>query len=190
LTPPQVEALKKVYAGPKNPKTGQQIFAGMVPGAEAAPGNWSNWIMNEVPERATHFQYGNSYYGQAVFEDPKWDYRTLEFDEDVKFGDAKAGAPMNSASPDLRSFRARGGKLLQYHGWGDAAISAISSIDYYEMAKNFLTKFPDARSDASKPVDEFYRMFMVPGMGHCRGGWGPNQFGNGAGARPATGLSG
>lgn len=186
LTPPQVAALKAIYAGPKNPKTGEQIFPGMPPGSEAAPGNWSNWITREIPEQATHFVYGNSYYGQAVYEDPNWSYKTFDYDKDLKFGDAKSGVPMNSDNPDLRSFRAHGGKLLQYHGWGDAAISAISSVDYYEMVRAFLTKYPDARSDASRPVDDFYRMFMVPGMGHCRGGWGPNQFGNSAGARPAT----
>jgi len=103
--------------------------------------------------------------------------RTLNFDSDVTFGDQNAGVILNANSPDLRSFRARGGKLIQYRGWGDAAISSLGSIDYYEKVRSFLGKFPDARSDSSKPVQDFYRLFMIPGMGHC-GGVGPNNFGN------------
>ncbi len=80
----------------------------------------------------------------------------------------------------MRSFRARGGKLIQYHGWGDAAVAPQGSIDYYELVRAFMTKYMDARSDRSKPVEDFYRLYMVPGMGHCRGGNGANNFGNGA----------
>jgi len=122
--------------------------------------------------------FGDTYYGQAVFENPQWDFRKLNFDRDVAYGDDKAGVVLNSTNPDLRSFRARGGKLIQYHGWGDAAIPAFSSIDYYEQARSFLAQHPDARSDASRPVQDFYRLFMVTGMGHCGGGAGPNRFGN------------
>jgi feruloyl esterase len=81
-----------------------------------------------------------------------------------------------STNPDLRSFRAEGGKLIQYHGWGDAAISPLSSIEYFETVKSFLEKYPDARRNAPSPVNDFYRLFMVPGMGHCGGGTGPNNF--------------
>ena len=123
-----------------------------------------------------------AYFGQAVYEDPKWDFRTANFDEDVRYGDEKAGVILNSNNPDLRSFRARGGKLIQYHGWGDAAIPATSSIAYYEKVKDFMSKFPDGRSSSAQPLDNFYRLFMVPGMGHCGGGNGPNTFGNRPGA--------
>jgi feruloyl esterase len=178
LTAPQVTALKKIYAGPKNPRTGKQIYPGYSPGTEGAPGSWAGWIMNS-PDIAIQFAFGNSYYGQAVFEDRNWDYRTLDFDKDVEFGDRKAGAVINSNNPDLRSFRANGGRLLMYHGWGDAAIAPLSSIEYYEKTAAFLQKFPDARSDSSRPVQDFFRLFMVPGLGHCDSGIGTNRFGNG-----------
>jgi feruloyl esterase len=177
LTAPQVTALQKIYAGPKNPRTGKQIYPGYSPGTEGAPGSWAGWIMNS-PDIAIQFAFGNSYYGHAVFEDPKWDYRTLDFDSDIEFGDRKAGVIINSNNPDLRSFRANGGKLITYHGWGDAAIAPLSSIEYYEKVTAFLKKFPDARSDSSRPVQDFYRLFMVPGLGHCNGGIGANHFGN------------
>ena len=179
LTAAQVDTLKKIYAGPKNPRTGEPIFPGQPPGTEAVQGGWAAWITPASPEASIQAGFGNSYYGHVVFEDPKWDFRSLDFDRHVALGDAKAGPVLNSTSPDLRSFRAAGGKLIQYHGWGDAAISALSSIDYYESVRAFLSKYPDARSEASRGSEEFYRLFMVPGMGHCGGGAGPNRFGNG-----------
>jgi len=176
LTALQVDALKKIYTGPKNPRTGEQIFPGYLPGTEAAPGTWAAWITPENPANAIQFNFGNTYYGQAVFEDPKWDFRKMNFDSDVHFGDSKAGPILNSTSPDLRSFRAEGGKLLQYHGWGDAAISPLNSVEYYENVQAFLSRFPDSRSVAAGPTTDFYRLFMVPGMGHCGGGVGANTF--------------
>lgn len=182
LTAPQVAALQKIYAGPKNPRTGERIFPGYPPGTENAPGGWSGWITSAAPAGAIQFFFGNSYFGQAVFEQRDWDFRKLDFDADVAFAQRKASA-IDSASPDLRSFRAHGGKLIQYHGWGDAAISPLNSIAYYEAVRSFLAKYPDPRSDSSKVVQDFYRLFLVPGMGHCGGGFGPNSFGN-TGASP------
>ncbi|HKV39527.1 MAG TPA: tannase/feruloyl esterase family alpha/beta hydrolase, partial [Blastocatellia bacterium] len=176
LTQPQIETLMKIYNGPKNPRTGEQIFPGFSPGTEAVPGNWAPWITGTAPEHSIQFMFGSTFFADTVFSDLKWDYRTLNFDDDVKLGDAKAEA-INSNSPDLKAFKARGGKLIQYHGWGDAAIPPLSSIDYYERVSRFMTgKDADHASPAS--IQSFYRLFMVPGMGHCGGGLGPNNFGN------------
>jgi hypothetical protein len=179
LTEGQVATLRRIYGGPTNPRTGAQLFPGYPIGTEAVPGGWVPWIV-PASSQAPSIQagFGNSYYGDAVFEQSDWDFRTLDFDRDVAFGETKAGPVLNATNPDLRSFRANGGKLIQYHGWGDAAITAISSIDYYESVRTFLDRFPDARSENADIVD-FYRLFLVPGMGHCSGGIGPNSFGNG-----------
>jgi hypothetical protein len=178
LTAAQVEAVRQIYAGPKNPRTGAQISPGYSPGAEGEPGTWGSWITSAQPKNAALFGFANTYYGQAVFEDPKWDFHKLNFDTDVAYGDEKVGSVVNATNPDLRSFRARGGKLIQFHGWGDAAIPPLDSIQYNEQVRAFMEKFPDPRSDASKPIDDFYRLFMVPGMGHCAGGTGATSFGN------------
>ncbi len=178
LTEPQLAALQKIYAGPKNPRTGKQIYPGYSPGAEGVQGSWPGWILNTPPESAIQFAFGNSYFGHAVYEDRDWTYRGFDYDRDVAFGDRKAGVVINANNPDLRSFRAHGGKLITYHGWADGAIAPLSSIDYYENVEAFLAKFPDPRSDASRPLQDFYRLFMVPGMGHCSGGIGPHHFGN------------
>ena len=95
----------------------------------------------------------------------------MDFDRAVRISDQKVAPMLNATNPDLRSFRASGGKLLQYHGWGDAAIAAPTSIEYYEAVRSFLSSVPDPRS-TSRVLEDFYRLFMVPGMAHCGPGRG------------------
>lgn len=182
LTPAQLETLRKIYAGPKDPRTGKQVFPGMAPGSEAVLGSWNPWITASNPQSTFQLKFGVSYFGQAVNEQQNWDFRTLNFAEDLDSAYRRNGWLLSSISPDLRSFRDHNGKLIQYHGWGDPAISPYNSIVYYESVQTFLTKYPDPRTDASKPVSDFYRLFMVPGMGHCGLGTGPNHFGQPLGA--------
>ena len=66
-------------------------------------------------------------------------------------------------------FRSHGGKLIQYHGWNDNLISPHNSVDYFERV---VARNGGRRDD----IQNFYRLFMVPGMGHCGGGPGPNLF--------------
>ena len=180
LTPPQATALEKIYSGPVNARTGAKIHPGFPPGTEAVTGTWSDWLIPGGRQAPAAFGFANTYWLQAVYEGLKTDFRTLNFDSDVAFADEKTAAALNSTNPDLRSFRARGGKLIQYHGWGDAAIPAQDSIDYYEAVQAFLSKYPDGRTLTRIEVADFYRLFLVPGMSHCGGGLGPNVFGNGA----------
>jgi feruloyl esterase len=180
LTGAQVAALRKVYAGPSNPRTGTQIYPGQALGTEGVAASWRDWLIAAPPERARQFAFGNSFFGQVVHEGTGWDFRQLNFDSDIAYAERKVGVIMNATSPDLRSFRAHGGKLIQYHGWGDAAIAAGNSVDYYEQVRGFFATYPDARANGAHPVEDFYRLFMVPGMAHCSGGIGPSEFGNGA----------
>ena len=69
---------------------------------------------------------------------------------------------------DLRPFKNRGGKLLLYHGWSDPAISAYGTVDYYDKVAKIV--------GGQKDVESFARLYLVPGMHHCSGGPGPNQF--------------
>jgi feruloyl esterase len=171
LTAPQVTALKKIYDGPKNPRTGEQIYPGYPPGFENAPFN--NMITPSTPSQPAADPYGDNYFGQAIFEQKNWDYRTLDFDKDIALSDRKGSPVVDSINPDLRSFRDHGGKLIQYHGWSDSIIPPGGSIAYYENVEAFMSKYPDPRTDSPKSVDTFYRLFMIPGLGHCYGGAGP-----------------
>jgi hypothetical protein len=178
LTAPQIEALQKIYAGPKDAKTGEPIYPGYEPGTEAEPGAWVPWIIVPGHDGSIQSWFGNSFYSQAVFENPHWDWHTMDFSRDVRAADNKTEGILNSYNPDLRSFRDHGGKLIQYHGWGDAAIAPEDSIDFYQKVTQFFARYPDPRSANAADVPSFYRLFMVPGMGHCSGGPGPTSFGN------------
>jgi len=182
LTQPQIDALKKVYAGPKDLKTGEQIYPGYEPGTEAEPGAWVGWILPfpQFPQGSIQSFFGNGFFSLVVHEDPKWDWHTMDFDRDVKAADEKDAPIINSYNPDLRTFRDHGGKLIQYHGWGDPAIAPRDSIAFYEKVTAFLSSTPDPRAADARDVQGFYRLFMVPGMGHCTGGPGPTSFGNDA----------
>jgi hypothetical protein len=174
LTQPQIDTLNKIYAGPKNPRTSQQIYPGYEPGTEADPAAWSIWILGPSIQSL----FGNTFFGQAVYEQAHWDWHTMDFDRDVRLADEKTAAILNSYNPDLRSFRDHGGKLIQYHGWGDAAIAPRDSIAFYESVQAFLKQYPDSRSPNPSDTRGFYRLFMVPGLQHCTGGPAPTSFGN------------
>jgi feruloyl esterase len=75
---------------------------------------------------------------------------------------------LNAMDPNLKPFLNRGGKMIQYHGWGDPQISPRSSVNYYKSVL-------DAQGGASQVMGS-YRLFMVPGMAHCGGGDGTSTF--------------
>jgi feruloyl esterase len=110
---------------------------------------------------------GESHFRNVVFKDPSWDYRRLNFDSDIALADKIDHGLINAIDPDLKAFFARGGKLIQYHGWNDQQISPINSVNYYQSVVTRLGK--------TMNLADSYRLFMAPGMMHCSGGEGPNQ---------------
>jgi feruloyl esterase len=172
LTPAQVEAARRVYRGLKDPVTGAQLYPGLAAGSEPL---WPN------RNPANPFPIPISHYKWLVFADPKWDWRTFEFTdpagrEAFLKGEAKFARLLNATNPDLREFRRRGGKLLQYHGWNDQLIAPQNSIDYYESVVSFFGGRQRDRNAALREVQTFYRLYLAPGMAHCGGGPGPNSF--------------
>jgi len=167
LTAPQVGALKKLYAGPATSK-GEKIFPGRVLGGEDGPGGWASWVTGVSPGASLMYQFGTNYFSNMVYDNPAWDYKTLNFDTGVKASDDKEASNLNATNPNLKAFEARGGKLIIYHGWSDAAISAYNTVDYYNSM---------VAAMGAKETNSFVRVFMAPGMQHCSGGPGPNSFG-------------
>jgi feruloyl esterase len=168
LTAAQVRAAKKIYQGPRNPRTHKQVFPGYAPGTEAIPINWPVWLTGgpNPQQLPLAWLFGNSFFGNIIFNDPHWDFRTLNFDSHIKLADENAGF-IGCENPNLTPFKARGGKLIQFHGWGDAAIPPQSSIDYFKSVQ--------ARMKGG--TAGFYRLFMVPGLSHCSDGIGATEFG-------------
>jgi feruloyl esterase len=168
LTGPQLEAVKKIYDGMRNPRTKQVLYPGWTFGSETAPGGiWADMSLPE-PSFEDLFRYW-------VFEDPKWDWRSFDFDRDMEKTDAKIGAVVNALNPDLSIFQARGGKIVMYHGFNDTRVSPDDSINYYEKVLSAMGGSSRGTGTASR-TSELVRLFMVPGMGHCASGPGPTTF--------------
>ena len=108
-------------------------------------------------------------------DDPEGECGTGEYDRDLPIALGKTGPALDATDPDRRPLRDRGGKVLLYHGWSDADISPLGTIAYYEQVMALLSAGKD-EATAWAETQEFFRLFMVPGMGHCRGGPGPDRF--------------
>jgi hypothetical protein len=104
-----------------------------------------------------------------VYFDPTWDWQTLTYDSYLQFFTdtvKMVGPLMASDNPDLSAFRDRGGKLVMWHGFADQLIVPEGSIDYYDAVTQAL-------GGGYKRTQQFARLFMAPGVGHCGGGNGP-----------------
>jgi hypothetical protein len=166
LTPAQVRSATVLYEGRRDPRTGRIAFPGFTPGAEALPGSFNAWITGPSQDRhsqATGYQFSSNAFKYFAFGDPSYDFLKLDLGRGFERAKAKMTRAIDSESPDLSAFRRRGGKLIQWHGWNDPAIPARSSIRYYEAVGRQMGR-----------TDDFYRLYLVPGMLHCAGGPGPS----------------
>lgn len=120
------------------------------------------------PGDSRHLAFGDNFFKYMVYDDPSWDYKTSSLERNLQASEAKTGSRLNATDADLSQFRARGGKLILFHGWSDPAIPPQSTIDYYQSVM---------RKMGPKDSAGFVRLFMAPGVGHCYGGAGPNVFG-------------
>lgn len=160
LTPLQVTAANKIYAGPKNPRNGKKVYPGLAPGSELG---WGFVAGGPQP-----FGLAQSYFQHIFSGTQAWDFRSLNFDSDVAFADKQDNGTLNAVNPNLSKYFSRGGKLIQYHGWNDPMIAPQGSVDYYRNVAETM--------GGEKKIEDSYRLFMVPGMNHCGGGDGPSVF--------------
>ncbi len=160
LTRPEVSAARTIYNGARNPATGEAL-PGLKPGAEALPGSWKDWLLG-APMAAGNKPsgYAETYFAYVVRGDVAFRIDQLNRRDFVR--NQSFAGDLNATNPDLSAFKARGGKLIQYHGWNDPAISPEYSIAYHKAVTAKMGK-----------SDDFYRLFMVPGMLHCIGGASP-----------------
>jgi feruloyl esterase len=171
LTAAQVEAARRIYGGLKDPRSGARLYPGLAPGSEPF------WVHRD---QANPFPIPIAHYKWLVFRDPDWDWKTFDFSDPADYdahqrAEAKLAPLMNATDPNLAAFRARGGKLLQYHGWYDQLIAPANSIDYFESVVAHFGGGKD-RGAALKDVQTFYRLFMMPAVAHCGGGTGTSSY--------------
>jgi len=163
LSQAQADAVKRVYAGVKNPRTGELLFHGYPIGSEGfgnAGQSWNSLVNGPGPRRGEFFRY-------FVFHDPNWDWRTFDFDKDAAFALNGAGKVIDAIDPNMEAFRARGGKLITYAGWVDPILPGEDVIAIYDKVVATMGR---------RNADSFLRFYMVPGMGHCSGGPGATSF--------------
>jgi len=158
LTPEEIAAVRKVWTGLDG------AFTGWPMGSENAGGqSWGPYLLNPPePMRADLFRF-------FLFHDPNWDWRSIDWrtdawQRDLAYADDKLSF-LNAIDPNLDAFRRRGGKLVMYAGWADPTVPPQDTVGYFEKVHRQMGN-----------TEDFLRLFMAPGMGHCGGGVGPNEF--------------
>ena len=156
LTERQVESVRRAYA-PVKTKSGEIVYPGHSYGFEPGwripqPGAPINPLFADMPRYLSR-------------QDEKWDVMTFDLDVDLAAAVKNAGY-IESSDPHLAKFKARGGKLLLYHGWADPGPAPANTIHYYNEVVKAL---------GGSTQDDWMRVFLLPGVGHCGGGVGPDQ---------------
>src|ERR1700733_525713 len=129
---------------------------------------WKEWVVGEDPAASLSSRFVENYFRYMVTGNPKWRALTANLDESLLQSKEKGAANLDATNPDLGRFAARGGKLIVYHGWNDAAISPANSIAYFTEVEEAMGK---------EKVETFARLYMIPGMEHCSSGPGASAFG-------------
>ena len=166
LTAPQVVAARALYNGRPGP-SGRSMFPAYTPGGEALRGGFQAWNTGESEagiSEASGYAISNQFMKYFIYGDPAFDFLKMDLGPKYDRDRQKVAAILDATNPDLTPFRKSGGKLIQYHGWNDPAIPPAGSPRY---AGEMRAVMGDTAS--------FYRLYMVPGMLHCRGGNGPGE---------------
>jgi feruloyl esterase len=150
LTPPQVETARRIYAGAKF-SDGTPIYSGFEPGSELV---WAMMIKGPKP-----FAISDGFFKYIAFENPNWDFRTLDVDADTRKIDARLGPIINHTQTDLNAFKKRGGKLIMYQDWNETWVPPRTATTYYDGVIKIM-------GGANKTRD-FFRLFMIPDFSMC-----------------------
>jgi len=172
LTAAQVKTVRKLYAGPRD-EHGDLMYPGWeVKGSEL---NWAAWIVPTAPGAPTSSTIDWNIALNTIRYLAYKDIDPTRGLQDVPFTEAgfrqimsQTGDIFDATNPDLTAFRDAGGKLILWHGWADPAISPIGTVAYYQAVQD--------QMGGPAATAQFARLFMLPGVGHCRGGQGPDSF--------------
>jgi feruloyl esterase len=161
FTPAQIAALAAIYAGPVNTRTKEQIYTAPPAGSENIEGGLG---YQQTSKGADGLFYPFKWVFGVGFN-----YRQFDFDKDLAKLDSVLAPLLNANDPHLDPFKKRGGKLLMFTGTSDPLVPYQDALHYYERVVQ--------EQHGLKETQSFFRYFLVPGMGHCTGGPGLNDFG-------------
>jgi pimeloyl-ACP methyl ester carboxylesterase len=164
LSEPQVSALTKMFNGPVNSK-GETLYTGWAwdAGIGHPANDWRAWKLGTsttaVPNSRHIFLMQDALQGYFVTP-PDRGLMALkfDFDKDPSRMDAHSWMFDTADDTELKSFKARSGKLLIAHGMADPIFSPLESESYF------------TKLQASNGGKDMSRLFQIPGMGHCQGG--------------------
>jgi feruloyl esterase len=171
-----------------NPRTHAAILAGLTPGTELG---WDKYFVGKKNQVEADRPWAG-FMMDMVKSDPEFlsqqKYLAFNFDKDYTavqqqvVGGESLDSSWNTSNRDLDAFKDAGGKIIQYHGWDDPNIPALEAVKLFNaVIADQAKRHRLTPQQALEKTQQFYRLFMVPGMGHCAGGDGPSNFGqNGA----------
>ncbi|KAL2864390.1 tannase and feruloyl esterase-domain-containing protein [Aspergillus lucknowensis] len=150
LTTPQVAAARQIYSGAFDARNGFQVYPGFEFGSEVG------WL----EQQGTLFNtYGAPILRQLAFDDPSYDaVRNFHWRDDLHAVDALASPLIDGISTNLTEFHGRGGKFITAQGWADPINAAKWPVNHLQDIQAVM---------GEGVVNEFMRLFMVPGGGHC-----------------------
>ena len=165
LTRRQADALQKIYDGPpKGP--GMPNWVREYPGFESSSALTANggaeWILTRDGSPNTLTVMADSWLKYFSFGDPTYDVSKFDFARDP--ARARAADEEMNPKPDLKAFDNAGGKMITWWGWSDAALNPGMGIDFYDRV---VTEY------GLEEAQKFYRLYLIPGVSHCTGGYGP-----------------
>jgi feruloyl esterase len=171
LTRRQVDAVKQLMSPVRNAR-GEIVYA--YPDIPGTATEWAGWYFGRGGNPGAPGAYANYMLHDQFLRymaDPTVrkgiDPLTFDFDRHPA-SLARAKKLYDATSYDLRAFNARGGKMLMWHGLSDASIMATSSIAYYEGVEKLM--------GGRAQTQDFFRLFLIPGVHHCEGGPGLTDF--------------
>jgi feruloyl esterase len=183
LTPAKLRTYEALHAGPKD-KAGVPTYAGHAYGSEN-PG-WQDTIsatsFETAQTEAQMSMYGANFYRNFVYHDKNWSFHGFDLEKGRADAVRVVGASMNAEDVHFAGFKAHGGRLIQYAGMVDSIVTPLSSVKFYDAVVG--ADGPKAEAALAR-TQQFYRLFLAPGVGHCGGGPGPNQFGQAGGGGDA-----
>ena len=139
LSDKHIAALRKLFDGPRHPRTHERIFNGIPLGCSI--------------DKAR----GNLYTLRWVFG-PNKDFMDIDFNKDIDTYTSALGSYLNAEDPDLSAFKKRGGKLIMYSGSADSRVPCHATLDYYDRVIEHLASYEKVR--------EFFNYYIIPGMSH------------------------
>ena len=162
LSTDQVKVVRKIYSGATT--SDGQAACRAVP----MPGSEPQWVPAYVRDHGPpiYYLFGGDFFRYLGFDtDPGPGWRPEDFDMQRDLPRLRFMRMLNyAANPDLGAYRERGGKIIAYQGWGDESVPPLGRVDYLELAATTM--------GGADQLSETMRLFMLPGVAHCRGGAG------------------